>query len=299
MDKLRAMELFVRLAEVGSFTRLAEERNLSKSMISKEISRLEEDIGARLLHRSTRNIQLTQVGSGYLERCREILMKLDDADSYVQDHQHQPKGKLRINAPMALGLTDLSLLFAAFMREYPDIELDIHLSDEPLDLVKQGFDVGFRASSTRFDSSYVGKPLTQFSYHVCVAADYFESNPNINQPDDLIQHNCLVYSYFRGKNYWPLGDGVEVSGRLKVNSTPFMMELIRQGLGVGFIPDFVCDYDLKKGTVVEVLANVNKPKLTLYALYPARQFAPPKLSHCIGFFERWFQQQEKKSSLLF
>ena len=162
MDKLRAIELFVRLADLGSFTKVANEVNASRSMISKEIARLESDLGARLLHRSTRNVSLTHAGEGYLQRARQILARMNEADSFVQDLQQNLGGKLKINAPMALGITDLSHLFADFMLENPDIELDIHLGDESIDLVEQGFDLGFRASSQPFDSSYVGRPLTNF-----------------------------------------------------------------------------------------------------------------------------------------
>ena len=203
MDKLRAIQLFVRLADLGSFTRVAEQTNASKSMISKEISRLEDALGARLLHRSTRNVQLTHVGEGYLQRAREILEKLDDADNFVQDLQQNPRGKLKINAPMALGITDLSSLFADFMQAYPDIELDIHLGDESVDLVEQGFDLGFRASSRPIDSSYVGRPLTRFNYNVCVGPDYLKNHPPLNLPRDLKDHNCFVYSYFQGKMSGP------------------------------------------------------------------------------------------------
>ena len=288
MDKLRAIRLFVRLADLGSFTRVAEQTNSSKSMISKEIGRLENDLGARLLHRSTRNVQLTHVGEGYLQRAREILEKLDDADSFVQNLQQNPRGKLKINAPMALGITDLSTLFADFMRAYPDIELDIHLGDENVDLVEQGFDLGFRASSLPIDSSYVGRPLIRFKYRVCVGTEYLNDHPAINLPQDLKEHNCFVYSYFQGKNVWPIEDGVAVQGTLRVNSTIFMMEAIRKGQGVGFIPDFVCREALEKGEVVEVLANSKKPYLTLYALYPARHFVPSKLVQCIEYLEQWF-----------
>lgn len=288
MDKLRAIQLFVRLADLGSFTRVAEQTNASKSMISKEISRLEEALGARLLHRSTRNIQLTHVGEGYLQRAREILEKLDDADNFVQDLQQHPRGKLKINAPMALGITDLSTLFADFMRAYPDIELDIHLGDASVDLVEQGFDLGFRASSRPIDSSYVGRPLTRFKYRVCVGPKYLNDHPAINLPQDLKGHNCFVYSYFQGKNIWPIEDGVAVQGTLRVNNTIFMMEAIKRGQGIGFIPDFVCRDALEKGEVVEVLANSRKPNLTLYALYPARHFVPSKLVQCIEYLEQWF-----------
>jgi len=293
MYKLRAIQLFVRLADLGSFTRVAEQTNSSKSMISKEISRLEDSLGTRLLHRSTRNVQLTHTGVGYLQRAREILEKLDEADNFVQELQQHPRGKLKINAPMSLGITELSTLFTDFMRTYPDIELDIHLGDENVDLVEQGFDLGFRASSRPIDSNYVGRPLTRFRYRVCVAAEYFNNHPAINLPRDLKDHNCFVYSYFQGKNVWPIEDGIAIQGTLRVNSTIFMMAAIKGAQGVGFIPDFVCREALEEGEVVEILANAKKTDLTLYALYPARHFVPSKLVQCIEFLEQWFANKEQ------
>lgn len=286
------MTLFVKLANLGSFTKVAEQVNTSKSMISKEISRLEDDLGARLLHRPTRNLQLTHVGEGYLQRAKEILEKLDDADNFVSELQENVKGKLKINAPMALGITDLSAVFADFMADNPDIELDIHLGDENIDLVEQGFDLGLRASSRPIDSNYVGKPLTRFTYKVCAAPAYLEKHQAIRLPRDLSEHNCFVYSYFQGKDVWPIEDGINVKGKLKVNSTLFMMDAIKKGLGLGFIPDFVCQKMIESGEVVEVLASANKPKLTLYALYPARHFVPAKLVKCIDFLEAWFDENQ-------
>ncbi|MBQ4861268.1 LysR family transcriptional regulator [Pseudoalteromonas sp. MMG013] len=291
MDKLRAMQLFVKLADLGSFTRVAEQVNASKSMISKEISRLESELGTRLLHRSTRNVQLTHAGEGYLQRAREILAKVDDADNFVTDLQQNIRGKLKINAPMALGLTDLSMLFADFMHAHPDIELDIHLGDENIDLVEQGFDLGFRASSTPIDVNYVGKALTQFTYKVCAAPHYLAQHAAISTPQDLKDHNCFVYSYFQHKNIWPIEDGIAVKGRLRVNNTQFMMASIQKGLGIGFIPDFVCQSAIDKGDVVEILTDATKPKLTLYALYPARHFVPAKLITCINYLEQWFENK--------
>lgn len=290
MDKLRAIRLFVRLAELGSFTQVADEKNSSKSMVSKEISRLEEAVGARLLHRSTRHLQLTPVGEGYLQHCREILIKLDDAEAYVQNLQEAPSGKLRINAPMALGLTDLAEMFAAFMIQFPNIELDINLDDEPIDLIEQGFDLGFRASSKPFDSNYIGRPLTHFCYKICASQHYLDNHPTITSAQDLAQHNCFIYRYFLGKNVWPLDGQVHVSGNLKVNSTLFMMEAIKSGIGIGFIPDFVCKEMLEKNEVVEILPEAQRPHLTLYALYPARHHLPPALKHCIAFLQNWFEK---------
>lgn len=291
MDKLRAIRLFVRTVELGSFTRVAEEEGTAKSLISKEVSRLEKEVGARLLQRSTRRLQLTEVGEGYLRRCREILLKLDDADGFVQQSQSQPKGRLRINASMALGMTELGRAFAQFMQAYPEIELDVHLSDEAVDLIEHGFDLGIRVVSRPVDSQYIGRPLARFNYHVCASPDYLAQRGPIDSPVDLKQHNCFIYSYFRGGQVWPLGEGVAVKGSLRANNTLYMLEAIKQGVGIGLIPEFVCREALASGEVVSVLQESIAPKLTLYALYPARQFVPPKLLRCIEFLERWFQEK--------
>lgn len=288
VDKLRAIKLFVRLADLGSFTKVAEEHGSSKSMISKEISRLEAALSARLLQRSTRNIQMTDVGTWYLQRCREILAQLDDMEAYVHEVQGKVRGRLKINIPMALGITDLSKAFAEYMQTYPEIELELHLGDESVDLIEQGFDLGLRASSRPFESSYVGRALTRFNYRVCAAPEYLRRHPLIKAAADLEAHNCFVYSYFRGKNIWPLEHGIGVSGNLKVNNTIFMKEAVLKGLGIGFLPSFVCRDEIADGRLVEVLAPVKRPQLTLYALYPTRHFVPPKLTQCIEFLYQWF-----------
>ncbi len=290
MDKLRAMKLYTRLADLGSFTKVAEELNASKSMISKEITRLEQEVGARLIHRTTRRIQLTDIGEGYLARCRKLLVQMEDADNYVQDMQSSPKGKLKVNAPMALGITDLGKAFADFMVEFPDLEIDLHLGDAPMDLVEHGFDLGIRVASKQFDSQYIGKPIMTFSYKVCTSADYIAGHDLVENVGDLQNHNCFIYSYFRGQNVWPLEGGVEVGGTLKVNNTIFMLEVIKKGLGIGFIPDFIARKPVEAGEVLEILADVEKPELTLYAMYPDRQFVPPKISKCTEFLQRWFRE---------
>ncbi|MYM63372.1 LysR family transcriptional regulator [Pseudomaricurvus sp. HS19] len=291
MDKLRAMELFVRVVDAGSFTSVAEEMNVTTSMISKELRRLEEELGSRLLHRSTRSQQLTPIGEGYLQRARALLLQMKDADAWVQDMQSSPRGKLRINAPMALGITDLSRMFAEYMQAYPDIELDIQLSDESLDLVEHGFDLGFRAVSRLLDSNYVGRPLKSFRYLVCAAPEYLLSRPRIRTVADLQNHNCFVYSYFRGGSEWPLNEGVHISGSLRVNNTLFMRQVLEDGLGIGFLPDFVAREAIAKGALREILPRAERPLLTLYAMYPNRQFVPPTLRSCIDFMNDWFQRQ--------
>lgn len=295
MDRLGAMEIFIRLSELGSFTAVAEEMNTSKSKISKEFGRLEEYIGARLLHRSTRHLRLTSLGEAYLQRCKNIIGEVNEAQSFIEILQQKPSGKLRISVPMALGLTQLSSAFADFMRVYPDIELQIHLSDESVDIIEQAFDIALRAASTTFDSNYIGKRLTQFSYRVVASQKYLALHPPIKSPEDLKNHNCFVYSYFRKKNFWPLGEGVSISGTLKVNSTIFMMDLVREGLGIGFIPDFVCNNAVEQGDIVSILPDYIRPQLTLYAMYSARHYMPTTLRYFIDFIEHWFRNKEMQA----
>ena len=290
MNKLRGMHLFSRLADLGSFAAVGDELGTTPSMVSKEIQKLEQAIGARLVHRTTRSIKLTSIGEGYLTRCREILAQVNDADAYVKQVQNSMQGSLRINVPMVLGMTDLGLVLSDFMRAYPEVKLDIHLSDESVDLVEHGFDLGFRASSRPFDSNYIGKRLKEFSYHVCGSEAYLSTKPPILSPADLAKHNCFTYSYFRGGNEWPVGEGVRIDGSLKVNNTLFMRDAVEAGLGVGFLPSFVATPGLQNGRLKEVLADFEKPKLTLYALYPNRKHAPPILVKCIEFLDEWFNQ---------
>lgn len=294
MDKIRAMQMFVRVVELGSFTQVADELNIAKSLVSKEVSRLESSLGVRLLQRSTRRLNLTNAGEKYLVQCREILQKLEEAESIVQEDLDQPSGKLKITASMAMGITILGPAFAAFMRQYPAIELETVLSDESLDLINHGFDIGFRAASRSFDSSYVGKPLTQFRYRICASPEYLKKHGPITKPEQLSRQNCFEYSYFRGRNTWPIGDskGVEIKGTLKANNTIWLLEAVKNDLGIGFFPDFVCDESIATGEVIEILSDYKRPDLTLYALYPNRHFVPQRVMHCIGFMEQWFNSRK-------
>ncbi|WP_088329384.1 LysR family transcriptional regulator [Lacimicrobium sp. SS2-24] len=295
MNKLRGMFLFTRLADLGSFAAVAEEIGSTSSMVSKEIQKLEHEIGARLVHRSTRKMKLTSIGEGYLNRCKEILSQIRDAESYVQQMQTSMRGSLRINVPMVLGMTDLGLVLSDYMKAFPDVKLDVHLGDEDIDLIEHGFDLGFRASSKQFDSNYIGKRLKAFSYHVCGSREYLAAHPKIQRPEDLKQHNCFIYSYFKGGNDWPIAGGVKVDGSLRVNNTLFMRDAIESGLGVGFLPSFVAAPGLQSGNLIEVLEEFNKPKLTLYALYPNRKHTLPILTKCIDFIENWFERNERQT----
>jgi len=290
MDTLRSMALFVKVAETGSFKQAAEEMNYSNSLISKDIGKLEKMVGARLLQRSTRKVQLTEIGKGYLERCREIMKSHQEAQDYVQEMQGQPRGRLKINAPMTLGITDLGHAFSAFSAQHPEVELEVDLSDDPVDLITQGYDVGFRASSSGIDVNYVGKPIATFSLHLVTTPKYIKANGPINSQEELSQHNFYIYSLAIRKNKLPLGGGITVSGNIKANNTIFLREAILQGNGIGLLPSFVCAKEIQSGDLVELFSDNSLPKLNFYVLYPSRQYTPPKLAKFVEFMESWFKK---------
>ena len=287
MDKFRAIKFFVRISQLGSFTKVAEESNLAKSIVSKEIGRLEESLGLKLFYRSTRSLSLTPIGESYLPACEQALVVLEEAENHLSDN-HAPSGLLKINAPMAMGLTSLNSITADFIERYPNIKLEVYLSDESLNLTKMGFDVALRLASMEFDSPYVGVLLDKYSYAVCAGKNYFDKHPPIKEVADLAFHNCFEYSYFRNKKYWPIGNGITISGNLKANSTIFMKEAIKNNQGIAFLPKFLCEDELMTGEFVEILPNTTKPDLLLYALYQDRKYKSPQLKIFIEFLKERF-----------
>lgn len=292
MNTLRAMALFVKVAETGSFKQAAEDMNHSSSMLSKEIDKLEQLVGARLLQRSTRKIHLTEIGQGFLERCRKLLAANEDAMDYVQEMQGQPKGRLKINAPMTLGITDLGKAFAAFTAKHPEVELEVDLSDAPVDLISQGYDIGFRASGNQIDSNYVGKPISTFTLHIVTTPKYLETHGPIDNLSQLSQHNCYIYSFAASQNQWPIDEGISVSGNIKANNTIFLREALLQGNGIGLLPSFVCVDEIRDGNLVELFSDKPLPKLSFYVLYPSRHYTPPKLASFVEFMTDWFKDRE-------
>lgn len=289
MDKLAAMRVFIRVADVASFARVANEEELSSSYVSKLVAQLEESLGTKLLQRTTRRIRLTDAGAAYLPQCRAILEHIDRADAMVTEQGEQPKGRLRINLPLSFGLTDLGPVMAQFSHRYPLLELDLNLSDQPVDLLAGGYDCGLRLTTQIQDSSYIAVRLGKFKIMVCASPDYLVRNGEPATAAELQQHRCFVYAYALDSNRWPLQFAdqthVTVNGALRVNSTPFMKSFILQGLGIGVLPEFVARPEVSDGRLVEILADVPRPPLELFAIYPERSFVPAKVRVWIDFMK--------------
>ncbi|MEC5385791.1 LysR family transcriptional regulator [Uliginosibacterium sp. H3] len=296
MDRLDTFRLFVRLMELGSFAAAAAELGVSPSAASKAINQLEASLGARLLHRTTRRLSLTEAGTTYLERARAVLLAVEEADAEAAGATVSASGRLRLNMPMALGLADLGEALADFAAEHPGIELDVDLGDRHADLLAEGFDLGLRATTDPKDSSYVAQRIAAFPLHICAAPAYMERHGRPATPDDLAEHACFAYVYATAGLRWPLRwrgqTHVVITPRMRANNTLFLKRLVLAGLGIAVLPGFVAKPEIDTGALVELFPDVERPPLLLFAQYPERRLTPHKVSVCVAFLKDWFAARQ-------
>lgn len=271
MDRLLAMRVFTTVVESGSFARAAEQLHLSTTATSRHVAELEKHLGAQLLQRSTRRLNLTEVGTNYYDRCHSILADVDEAEAQAATSESQPKGMLRLSLPHSFGLRYVAPLIPDFCKRYADLQLELRFSDRTVDLVEEGIDMAVRITGD-LKTSLVARKLAPASIVCCAAPSYLESHDTPYSPDDLRQHNCLTYSYAPTVNTWTfLRDGreipVQVKGQLRTNNGEMNRLAAIDGLGIITLPTFmVCD-ELRAGSLVPILTDYRLPDLAVYAVY--------------------------------
>lgn len=288
MEILSDLAVFVRVVELGSFTAAADDLEISKAVVSKYVGRLEQELGARLLQRTTRRLTLTEAGEGFYRRTAAALAEVDEARREVAQLSAAPRGSLRVSAPVYLGATLLAPLLVEFRRRYPEITLDIDLSNRLVDLVKERFDVAVRISSLG-DSSLVARKLAPCPQVVCAAPVYLERRGVPQVPADLRAHDCLIYGLDRVPHEWRLRPrkgrwvAVTVRGPLRCNNDHMLKQATVDGLGLRQFPRPFVEAELKDGRLVEVLRDYESPPLGIYAVFAARQHLPPKVRAWVDF----------------
>ena len=270
MDRLAAMESFVRTVERGSFAAAAAGRGLSAPMVGNRERLLEARLGASLLNRTTRQQSLTEFGRLYFERCRAILMEIDAAEGEAGAIQAVPRGLLRITAPVTLGTTLLPRLLAGYLRRHPEVKVDLVLQDHRLDLVADEVDVAIRAGLLP-DSSLIARALPPLQLVVCAAPAYVATYGAPQNPSELASHNCLDFAYAAEPRRWRFtgGDGeaaVGVGGNLRINSGQALRAAALEGIGVVMQPDILVADDLAAGRLVRLLDRYALPTLPLHLL---------------------------------
>ena len=293
MDNLADVAVFVRVVERGSFTLAADELELSRAVVSKYVSRLEERLGARLLNRTTRRLALTEAGAALFEASRGALERIEEAESAVAQLQSEPRGRLRVSAPMSFGILHLGAAMTEFAQAYPRITLDVRLDDRFVNLVEEGVDMAVRIGALT-DSSLVARKLTSSRSIVCASPGYLAEQGRPETPEDLASHDCLLYSYLSSANVWRFSgpDGrdipVAVKGSLRINNGIVLAEAAAAGRGIVLAPSFYVAPMLRDGRLERILPNYRLPELGIHAVYPQRDHVPPKVRAFVDFLARRF-----------
>ena len=281
VDKLQAMKVFVRVAQRASFAAAGRDLTMSPAAVTKHVAALEARVGARLFDRTTRRVALTEPGRMYMERCIECLQAFEDADASIGELSKEPKGVLRVAAPVDLG-NELAPIIARLMNEYPQVRAELQLSNRPVDLVEEGIDVAVRVAAS-LDGSYVARPVAQTRIGVFAAPAYLHEHGHPRKPEELAQHRALVFLEPRPRDEWTFernGKSVRVKldGFMTSNFGAALSTACAAGAGLVVAPSFVTRADLAAGRIEPVLPEWRVlPDLRVYAIYPHRRFLAPKV----------------------
>lgn len=287
MKDINATSIFAAVVEVGSFSGAAERLGVTKSAVSKRVTALEARLGVKLLSRTTRKLSLTEAGQRYFVHVQEALRAIDDAEFAATELQQVPQGTLRISAPMSFGRLHVAPVIPEFLATYPQIKVQMDLSDLSHDIVAGGYDIALKTGELR-ETSLVARKLAPLNSVLCASPAYIEHYGAPLSPDELTRHNCLLYSYHTTVNEWVfIKDGdetrIEVSGSYQVNNSEALREAIVQGAGIGRIPTFIAGEDIKAGRLVPVLSDYKMPIKEIYAVFPERRYLPMKVRVFIDF----------------
>ena len=288
MLDLDAVRIFTEVAERESFSGAARTLGLSKSAVSKQVGRLEEDLGARLLNRTTRRVSLTEAGLAFYRGGLEALAAAEAARGAVTRLSEAPRGRLKITAPVSFSIKHLGPLLAGFLRRYPEVALDLELNDRRVDLVEEGFDLAIRIGVLD-DSSLIARKLAPSPLLLCAAPAYLKRHGAPAEPKDLAAHDCLIYSYRSSPEQWRFqGPGgarsVKVSGRLETNNGDLLRSAALDGAGIALLPSFIVGADVETGALRRLLSEWDCPSQSaVHALYPSSRQLSPKVRVCIDY----------------
>jgi DNA-binding transcriptional LysR family regulator len=293
MDKLESLRAFVKVVELGSFSEAGRSLRLSRSAVSKYVGELENKLGVQLLHRTTRQVSATENGQAYLERVVGILGDLDAADQSVTHLQATPRGMLRVNAPMSFGTLQLGPAVADFMALYPELRIQLVLSDQNVDPVQDGLDVTLRIADLQ-SSSMIARKIMPVPRVICGSPEYFQKQGKPLHPIDLREHSCLTYGYLSTGNQWKLTgkDGehwVQAPWTLCANNAEVLRDAAAKGRGIALLPTFVAVDALRERTLITCLDEYHAPTLSLYAIYPPTRHLARKVRLFIDFLVERFE----------
>jgi DNA-binding transcriptional LysR family regulator len=300
MDRLQAVRLFIRVVDLGSFSRAAADLRIGQPSATKMVAQLEKQLGSRLLHRTTHGVTPTEIGALYYEKCKLIAHHFEEAETVAALLQSQVQGGLRISSSVAFGRRVLAPMVMRFMRDHPKLQIELNFEDHYVNLVEQGIDVAIRMG--RLADSTLGARYLGLNPWVLVASPgYLERRGTPSTPDDMATHDALIYSTVQGDARWHLtgADGqarvVAIKGPLRSNNLSALLDAVCAGMGVAALPWYVAHESVRAGAVVPILTAWALPAQEIHAVYPSPRLVPAKVSGFVAwlhgqFGEAWWAE---------
>lgn len=287
MGNWEGVSEFVAVAELGSFTGAAQRLGISTAQVSRQVSALEARLSTKLLYRTTRRVSVSEPGQVYYQHCRQVLDGLEDAERAITELQQVPSGKLRLTAPFTYGETTLAPLVNDFAVRYPELQVDMHLTNQKLDLVAEGYDLAIRLGKLE-DSSLIAQRLGSRTLYLCASPDYLSSHGEPRSLSELGRHNCLPGTL----DYWRFQEGgqprnIKVSGRIRCNSGRALVDAALKGIGIAQLPSYYVLDHLQSGHLVSLLEHYREPDDGIWALYPHSRHLSPKVGMLLDYFREF------------
>ena len=294
MDRLRAFEVFVTVVSQGSFTRAADKLDTSPANVTRYVNELEASLGARLLNRTSRRLSLTETGKTLYDRALSILEDMAEAEAIASTAAIQPRGRLRVNAPLSFGILHLAPLWPRFCALYPDIELDVSLVDRVVDLVEEGYDLAVRISRGG-SPALVSRKLATTHHLICASPDYLARRSAPTRPEDLKDHVCIAYTYSDSVDDWRLLDDtgkehiVAVRHIMRTNNGDTARAAALAGVGIIRQPTFLIGEDVRRKRLVPMLTGYRMHETDVLAVYPSRRHLSAKVRVMVDFLAEAFR----------
>jgi DNA-binding transcriptional LysR family regulator len=291
MDRITAAEVFITIVDRGSMIAAAETLEMSRAMVTRYLAQMEQWAGARLLHRTTRKLSLTDAGERTLERCRQMLALAGEIDLVEGEQSDELRGLLRITCSQSLGQTALVGAVAQYLKRHPQVAVDLQMNNRTVNLVEERIDLALRITN-ELDPNLIARPLSSCASVVCAAPGYLAVHGTPRHPQDLALHNCLTYSYF-GKSLWHFDhqgvkSAVAVSGNLSANESVVLMAGTVQGAGISMQPYYSAAPLLTSGELIELMPDYRPQSMGIYGIYTSRRQMPATLRTMLDFLVEWF-----------
>lgn len=300
MDRLFAMSVFNKVVEERSFVRAAKRLGISTSAASRQVAQLEQHLGVRLLQRTTRRLSATESGRTFYDRSVQLVAGIEEAEQSATAGAAMPRGTIKLTCPITFGLSYVAPAIGVFLARHRQVQFDVSLTDRPVDLVEESYDLAIRIGGL-IGQNLIARKLGEIRFVACASPAYLAEHGTPRKPEDLAVHDCLSYEYLPARNQWQFRDRqgrarkVRLTGSVNANNADLLAAVAAEGIGVALAPDFVVRRELEAGRLVPLLKGFMPKPSAVYAVYPSRRYLSAKVRAFVDFLVERFARQDSRS----